>query len=119
VIQAAVSTVFLAAGGFFLLVSTVGLLRLPDFFSRTHAVGKSETLGGLLVLVGLAVHGGWALESVKLFFIVLFVAVTNPSGIHVLTRVALREKGTIWRIPGVEPEEEAARPVRAGGGEGG
>lgn len=91
-----VAIAFLAAGGFFLVVSTVGLLRLPDFFTRAHAVGKSDTLGSLLVLIGLAVHHGLELESAKLFLIVLFVAVTNPSGVHVLSRAALKAGQDIW-----------------------
>jgi multicomponent Na+:H+ antiporter subunit G len=94
---------FLVAGGFFLVVSTVGLLRLPDFFTRAHAVGKSDTLGSLLVLIGLAIHHGWQLETAKLFLIVLFIAVTNPSGVHVMSRAALRAGLEIWT-------REARRP---------
>jgi multicomponent Na+:H+ antiporter subunit G len=92
----AVAIAFLAGGAFFLLVSTVGLLRLPDFFSRTHAVGKSETLGGLLVLVGLAIHSGFQLESLKLLLILLFIAVTNPAGVHTVARAALRAGLEPW-----------------------
>jgi multicomponent Na+:H+ antiporter subunit G len=87
-------------GGFFLAVSTLGLLRFPDFFTRAHAVGKSETLGALLVLTGLAVHHGFALDSVKLFLIVIFIALTNPTGIHTLSRAALRSGVTIWTREG-------------------
>ncbi len=88
--------VLFVGGGFFLMVSTVGLLRLPDFFTRAHAVGKSETLGALLVLSGLAIHGGIGLDSAKLFLIVIFIGVTNPTGIHTLTRAALRSGMVIW-----------------------
>lgn len=95
-IQVVLSIALLGAGSFFLLVSTVGLLRLPDFFSRTHAVGKSETLGALLVLSGLAIHGGASLESLKLFLIVFFIAVTNPAGIHTLARAALQAGVESW-----------------------
>jgi multicomponent Na+:H+ antiporter subunit G len=87
---------FLVAGGFFLMVSAVGLLRLPDFFTRAHAVGKSETLGALLILLGLAFYSGFGLPSAKLVLIVLFIAVTNPTGVHTLTRAALRAGETIW-----------------------
>jgi multicomponent Na+:H+ antiporter subunit G len=105
-VSAVVSTFLLIAGAFFLLVSTVGLLRLPDFFTRAHAVGKSETLGALLILGGLAVHNGLELETAKLFLIVLFIAVTNPTGVHTLTRAALRAGEVIWTTHG----EETAAP---------
>ncbi len=106
-IQTAVAIVFMAGGAFFLMVSTVGLLRLPDFFTRSHAVGKSETLGSLLVLIGLAIHNGWELESGKIFLIVVLVAVTNPSGIHTLTRAALRKGMEIW----IHPDDRAETPA--------
>jgi multicomponent Na+:H+ antiporter subunit G len=91
-----VSIAFLVAGAFFLLVSTVGLLRLPDFFTRAHAVGKSETLGALLVIIGLALQLGFELQSLKLFLIVFLIAVTNPTGIHTLSRAALRAGERVW-----------------------
>lgn len=97
--------VLLAGGTFFLLVSTVGLLRLPDFFTRAHAVGKSETLGSLLLLSGLAIHAPGIGLGLKLMLVVLFVAVTNPAGIHVLTRAALRSGIEIWVLP-----EDRGRP---------
>ncbi|TVR65548.1 MAG: monovalent cation/H(+) antiporter subunit G [Gemmatimonadales bacterium] len=100
---------FVVAGAFFLFVSAVGLIRLPDFFSRAHAVGKSETLGSLLVLIGLVFHHGFVLESGKLILIVIFVAITNPTGIHTLTRAALRAGLDIW----VHPRDRGMR-VRTG-----
>ncbi len=94
-----VSMPFLLGGAFFLLVSAVGIIRLPDFFSRAHAVGKSETLGSFLLLIGLALHHGLGLESGKLFLVTLFIAITNPTGIHTLTRAALRAGADIWVLP--------------------
>lgn len=112
-----IAIVLLAGGAFFLLVSTVGLLRLPDFFSRTHAVGKSETLGGLLVLLGLAIHAGLSLESLKLFLIVLFIAVTNPAGVHTVARAALRAGIRPWTGGEADEAETPVRPVtRSDGG---
>lgn len=103
------SIALMAGGAFFLLVSTVGLLRLPDFFSRSHAVGKSETLGSLLFLSGLGIYNGWALESAKLVLILIFIAATNPSGIHVLTRAALRKGVDIWVTPEDRKAQETAQ----------
>lgn len=88
--------IFLAGGAFFLLVSAVGILRLPDFFTRSHAVGKSETLGAFLTLTGLALHLGWQLSSAKLFLVIFLIAVTNPTGIHTLARAALRSGEKVW-----------------------
>jgi multicomponent Na+:H+ antiporter subunit G len=85
-----VALVFLFAGAFFLLVGSVGIVRLPDFFTRTHATSKSDTLGIMLVLGGLVVSVGLTLNSAKLLLAIVFVALANPVGSHALARAALR-----------------------------
>lgn len=93
-----IAAIFLVGGAVFLLVSCVGLLRLPDFYTRAHAVGKAETLGSTLILMGLALHNGVSLVSVKLLLILLIIAVTNPTATHALTRAAMRSGLKIWRV---------------------
>lgn len=92
----------LLAGTFFLGVSALGLQRLPDFYTRTHAAGKSETLGAILLLGGMALHLGFEGTSAKLLLILLLVAVANPAGVHALTRAAVRSGLEIWTRPGGE-----------------
>jgi multicomponent Na+:H+ antiporter subunit G len=94
----------IATGGVFLLVSCVGLLRLPDFYSRAHAVGKAETLGSMLVLVGLALYNGANLTSLKILLILGIIFITNPTATHALMRSAFRSGITIWRVGGSAQE---------------
>lgn len=89
----------LAGGVFFLAISALGLLRLPDFYSRSHAAGKSETLGAILLLGGLALHHGFEHTSGKIVLILLLLAMGGPTGIHALTRAALRAGLEIWTRP--------------------
>jgi multicomponent Na+:H+ antiporter subunit G len=84
-----ISMLVVAAGAFFLLVGSVGIIRLPDFYARTHATSKSDTLGLMLVLAGLAIYEGFDLNSVKLLLVLVFVVLTNPVGAHALARAAL------------------------------
>ena len=91
-----VAIVLIAGGLFFLTVSVLGLLRLPDFYARTHAVGKSETLGSILILVGLAVYNGWELSTFKILFILIFVLIANPTATHAISRAALRSGLAPW-----------------------
>ncbi|MBM4448840.1 MAG: monovalent cation/H(+) antiporter subunit G [Chloroflexi bacterium] len=93
-----IAMVLIVAGVFFLTVSSLGLLRLPDFYARTHAVGKSETLGSILVLSGLAVYNGWELNTVKIVFILLFVLIANPTATHAIARAALRTGLQPWTL---------------------
>ena len=98
----------LLGGAVFLLVSCVGLLRLPDFYTRAHAVGKAETLGSVLILVGLALHNGPTLSTVKLLLILVIIAVTNPTATHALTRAAIRSGLKIWRAEGKRSQHDLA-----------
>jgi multicomponent Na+:H+ antiporter subunit G len=84
-------------GGVFLLVSSIGLLRLPDFYCRAHAVGKAETLGSMLILGGLAAHNGADLTSFKILLILGIIFITNPTATHALMRAAFRSGVTIWK----------------------
>jgi len=79
----------ISAGVFFMFVGSLGIVRLPDFFSRTHAIGKSDTLGIMLVLGGLALYLGVNVNSAKLLIAVVFVALANSTGSHALARAAL------------------------------
>lgn len=80
---------FVVAGIFFLLIGSIGTIRLPDFYSRTHATSKSDTLGMLLIITGLIIYEGFNINSGKLFLILLFILLANPIGAHALARAAI------------------------------
>lgn len=79
----------ISVGFLFILAAVVGVLRLPDFYTRLHAQGKCDTLGVALMLGGLAVHEGLTLTSVKILAILFFIALANPTATHALGRAAL------------------------------
>ena len=99
------SLTLVVAGAFFLLVGSIGVVRLPDFYARTHATGKSDTLGLVLAILGIAVHEGPSLTDVKLIAVVVFVALTNPVGTHALVRSAYRTGLQPWFRGGPVPED--------------
>jgi multicomponent Na+:H+ antiporter subunit G len=81
-----VGSIVILIGAVFLLSAGLGLLRMPDAFTRIQAGTKASTLGNTLVLAGIAIyHPGW---SVKLLIIVYFVFMTNPISSHALARAA-------------------------------
>lgn len=85
-----VGTVVLFSGAFFVLVGSVGIVRFPDFYARTHAAGKCDTLGLILVLLGLAIYEGGTLNTVKLVLIAVFIGLANPSATHAIARAAYK-----------------------------
>ncbi|MBI1396678.1 MAG: sodium:proton antiporter [Betaproteobacteria bacterium] len=83
------SWVLLVAGGFFCIVGTIGLNRMPDFFTRMHAASVTDTLGAGFVLLGLMLQAGWTLVMVKLVFIGLLIFFTSPAATHALAKAAI------------------------------
>lgn len=79
----------LVSGSFFAITAGIGMLRLPDFFTRTHAAGILDTLGVALIMAGLALQAGYTLVTVKLILIVLFILITGPAAVHALARSAV------------------------------
>jgi len=89
------AAVLLVGGTIFLVAGTVGYLRLPDFFCRMHAIGKSETLGTLLTLLGIGCLAGPTLLGLKFALIAVFFFIANPTATHAIARAGL--------LAGVEP----------------
>ena len=83
------SWILLVAGGFFVMVGGIGVLRLPDLYSRMHAAGVTDTLGAALILIGLMAQAGFTLISVKLLAILLFLWFTSPTSSYALANSAL------------------------------
>lgn len=83
------SALFLGGGAFFSLVGGIGLVRMPDFYTRMHAASITETLGVWLILLGLMLQAGLTLVSVKLAMIGLLTFFASPTATHALARAAL------------------------------
>jgi multicomponent Na+:H+ antiporter subunit G len=83
-----VSNGLLLAGAAFCVIGGIGVLRLPDLYTRTHAVSVSDSLGAVLVLLGLAVQADSGLGAAKLVTIVLFLLLTGPATAHALVKAA-------------------------------
>ena len=96
--------VLLVASLFFFLASAIGLLRLPDFYSRLHASGNSETLGLMLACLGLVIYEGPNLLSVKMIIVFLLVFLANPIGTHILGKAALKSGHPVWTLEDKEEE---------------
>ncbi len=80
----------LVLGSLFCLIGGLGLLRLPDFYSRTHGGGITDTLGLALVLIGLMLQGGLSLVSVKLITILVIALLASPTSTHAVAKAAFR-----------------------------
>lgn len=93
-----IACLLMAVGLVFLIGSLVGMLRLPDFYSRIHASGNSETLGTMLVFLGLALYNGFNTVSFKIILIFIFVFIGNPIGSHILSKSAYKTGHPVWTL---------------------
>ena len=89
----------LLGGLFFHAVAALGVLRMPDFYTRLHAVSKAETLGVLLTVTALAVSSGFTLTAVKVVFVAVFLFMANPTSTHAIGRAAMRTGVKPWAPP--------------------
>jgi multicomponent Na+:H+ antiporter subunit G len=102
----AISWFCLVAGGLFCVVGAVGMLRMPDFYTRLHAASVIETLGGGLIMLGLLLQAGVTLVAVKLLIVALLVFFASPTATHALAKAAM-ERGVrpLLATPKDEPSK--------------
>ncbi|MCW5659749.1 MAG: monovalent cation/H(+) antiporter subunit G [Burkholderiaceae bacterium] len=105
-VLALLSWVCLVAGGLFCMVGALGMLRMPDFYTRMHAASVIDSLGAGLILLGLLLQAGFTLVAVKLLFIGLLLFFASPTATHALARAAM--------VRGLKPvlaeEHEPSKP---------
>ena len=87
-IRSGLAIISLASGLFFVLAGTLGVLRLPDFFTRLHAAGMTDTLGAEMILIGLIIQSGFTLLSLKLLLVAFFLLMTSPTATHAVANAA-------------------------------
>ncbi len=99
------SGICLLAGAFFCVAGAIGLLRMPDAYTRMHVASVTDTLGAGLILFGLLLQAGITLVAAKLVMIGLLIFFASPTASHALARAAL--------LSGVKPElarEPSSKP---------
>lgn len=83
-----ITLLLLSTGVFFFIVGTVGLLRLPDVYTRMHATTKADTLGAVSILLGLAIYSLDVFTALKMVIIVVFIFIANPTASHAIAKAA-------------------------------
>jgi multicomponent Na+:H+ antiporter subunit G len=86
----------MALGLFFMIIGAVGLLRFPDFYTRAHAVGKCDSLGEGLLVLGFVVYEGFSFTTIKLLLLVLFIFVLPPTATYAIVHAAYQRGLKPW-----------------------
>jgi multicomponent Na+:H+ antiporter subunit G len=85
------SWILILLGSSFTVIGTVGLVRMPDVFTRMHAASVTDTLGVGLLILGMGLQAGLSLVSLKLFFLLALFFFTGPVVTHALAQACLHE----------------------------
>ena len=88
---------FLITGGMFALLSAIGILRMPDVFTRMHASTKSGTLGVGCILIAVAIYFNQLGITTRVFLIIAFLLLTIPIGAHMIARAAYFIGEPLWK----------------------
>jgi len=104
------SVISISAGLLFVLAGTLGVLRLPDFYTRLHAAGMTDTLGAEMILLGLIIQSGFTQMSLKLLIVAFFLFITSPTATHAVAHAAfkagLKPMLGKYRAPSVDEGEQ-------------
>ena len=95
-LQEIFSTVFIAAGAIFIMIASLGILRLPDFYIRMSAITKAGTMGVGLIAIGIAIYFNNLTISTKAFVIITFMLLTAPVAAHIIARAAYKQGIPFW-----------------------
>jgi multicomponent Na+:H+ antiporter subunit G len=109
-LQNGLSILAIVSGLFFLLVGSIGLIRFPDFYARSHATAKTDMLGIMLMLFGLFVYEGFTLGGAKLLIAMVFIGLAAPIATHALAKAAWDYGLRPW-FPG-DPQAGPAKPAK-------
>ena len=85
------SWVSILAGSAFVVIGAIGLVRMPDLYTRMHAASVTDTLGAGLLIGGLMLQAGFSLVALKLLFLLALFFFTGPVVTHALAQAALHE----------------------------
>lgn len=85
-----VVTAMISLGLFFLVVAAIGMVRLPDVYTRSHAVSLTDAVGAFFLLTGLAIYQGFSTNTLRILVVLALLYLVNPVISHATVRAALR-----------------------------
>lgn len=112
-----VSAVLILIGATFMLISAIGMVRLPDFYTRNSASTKAVVLGVLLILLGVGIHYNDITIFIEIFAILFFIFLISPLAAHIISRAAVITRVKFWdktHLDGLadyDPEQEEPKQL--------
>jgi multicomponent Na+:H+ antiporter subunit G len=114
VVQQCVAAMLVVVGSIFALTASIGLLRLPDLYTRMHAASKAGTLGSCVMLIALAVYADDLAVATRALGGVFFFLLTSPVSAHLLAKAAHASGLALWQHSVVDDYATADSTVEGG-----
>jgi len=116
-IKEIISAAFILIGSVFMLISSLGMIRLPDFYIRNSASTKAVVLGVLLVLTGVGIHYNETMIFIEIVAILFFIFLIAPLAAHIVARAAVITDVDFWKkttLDGLKGyKEQLEKPQRS------
>lgn len=93
---------FLLMGGILSIIAAIGVIRLPDLFTRMHAATKVGTVGVSSITIGLMVHFGNITVTSRGLLVIGFFLLTAPVAAHMIGRAAYRSGVSLWILTRID-----------------
>ncbi|MDX9846358.1 MAG: monovalent cation/H(+) antiporter subunit G [Tenuifilaceae bacterium] len=110
--QELISSILISAGGLFIVIAAIGILKLPDFYIRMSAITKAGTMGVGLIAIGIAIYFNDTKIAIKSFVVVSFMILTAPVAAHIIARAAYRQGVPFWGNNLVDELNEASQKLK-------
>lgn len=91
-----ISSIFILVGAIFMIISAIGMIRLPDFYIRNSASTKAVVLGVMLILSGVGIHFNDIMIFIEIFAILFFIFLISPLAAHIVARSAVITNVKFW-----------------------
>jgi len=92
-----VVSAFMISGVLFMLIASIGIIKLPDFYIRTSVVTKASTIGLGLMMIGVGLYFNTPTAMFKVIAILVFILVTSPIAAHVIAKAASQIRVAFWK----------------------
>ncbi len=103
-------SLLLLAGGAFALLAAVGMLRMPDLFTRMQAATKAGTLGAGCTLLAVAIHFGELGVTTRALLVIAFLLLTAPIAAHIIARAAYLVRVPQWEGSVIDEYQSTKEP---------
>jgi len=92
-----IAMALITTGLIFFIAGSIGLLRLPDLYTRLHALTKADNVGLGMIVLGLAIISGDLITTFKLLLVWLFVLASSAASAHLIAQRARRRERGLWK----------------------